>query len=195
MGEFLLIGGEPFYLNPSSTLYRQVVEKLKGKKHLLILGTAFGDDQAVINRIANSEFAKLFETTHLSLFNTHQGWRNDLVESDVILVPGGATRSMLAVWNEWKVPGMIYNAVKNGTTVIGISAGAICWFDQYVTDSDADGLTLETGLGFLRGAAIAHAETITSKNKDEIERLGVDILSNEVVKLGESELKIMRLQG
>lgn len=193
MGEFLLIGGEPFYLNQSSRLHKLIMDRLKGRRRLLLLGTAFGDDQFVVNRIMRSEFAMGFDVTHLNLFNTHKGWRKDLAESDIVLIPGGSTRSMLAVWNEWRVPGILYNSVKNGTTIIGVSAGAICWFDQYVTDSDAEGLTLEAGLGFLPGTAIAHAETMLANCMHELEGLGINPGNNDIVKIGESELRVMRL--
>ncbi|GAB4514316.1 MAG: Type 1 glutamine amidotransferase-like domain-containing protein [Anaerolineae bacterium] len=82
-------------------------------------------------------------------------WRQHLLDQDVIYVGGGNTRSMLALWREWGVDAVLKEAMENGTILAGISAGAICWFEQCVTDSVWP-LGVINGLGFLKGSACPH---------------------------------------
>ena len=48
---------------------------------------------------------------------------------------GGNTKSMLALWREWGVDRILRQAWEQGTVLSGVSAGAICWFEQGLTDS------------------------------------------------------------
>jgi peptidase E len=63
---------------------------------------------------------------------------------------------MLAVWREWGVPELLREAWETGVVLAGISAGAICWFEQGVTDSYADQLRAMDCLGFLPGSCCPH---------------------------------------
>jgi peptidase E len=74
----------------------------------------------------------------------------------VIYVGGGNTKSMLAVWRDWGIPELLREAWESGIVLTGASAGAICWFEQGVTDSFADGLRSLACLGFLPGSCCPH---------------------------------------
>jgi peptidase E len=82
--------------------------------------------------------------------------RGYLLSQDVIYVGGGNTKSMLAIWKDWGLPELLYEAWQNGVILAGVSAGAICWFEQGVTDSYADELMVLNCLGFLRGSCCPH---------------------------------------
>jgi peptidase E len=82
--------------------------------------------------------------------------RSYLLAQDVIYVGGGNTKSMLAVWREWGVPELLREAWESGIVLAGISAGAICWFEQGITDSFADQLRVIDCLGFLPGSCCPH---------------------------------------
>ena len=58
---------------------------------------------------------------------------------------------MLAVWREWKVDKLLHRAYEKGVVLSGVSAGAICWFTQGITDSWASNLNTIDCLGFLEG--------------------------------------------
>ncbi len=66
------------------------------------------------------------------------------------------SKSMLAVWREWLLPEILREAWESGIVLAGISAGAICWFEQGVTDSFADQLRVLDCLGFLPGSCCPH---------------------------------------
>ena len=73
----------------------------------------------------------------------------------MIYVGGGNTRSMLSLWREWGVDKVLRQALHNGTVLAGVSAGAICWFEQGVTDSVWP-LGVLPCLGFLKGSCCPH---------------------------------------
>src|SRR4051794_18628053 len=72
------------------------------------------------------------------------------LEHDVILVGGGNTANMLAVWRAHGFDKVLRDAWQSGVVLAGWSAGMICWFEAGVTDSFGPELTgMHDGLGFL----------------------------------------------
>ncbi len=93
----------------------------------------------------------------LSLFRPHTAdLASFLLEQDIIYVGGGNTKSMLALWREWGVDRILNQAWQKGTVLSGVSAGAICWFEQGLTDSIPGKLTPLDCLGFLSGSCSPH---------------------------------------
>ncbi|HEY8029874.1 MAG TPA: peptidase E [Gaiellaceae bacterium] len=77
--------------------------------------------------------------------------------SDVILVCGGNTANMLAVWRVHGFDRILREAWESGIVLAGWSAGMICWFEAGVTDSFGPQLDgMRDGLGFLPGSACPH---------------------------------------
>lgn len=77
--------------------------------------------------------------------------------SDVILVCGGNTANMLAVWRTHGFDRVLREAWEAGVVLAGWSAGMICWFEAGVTDSFGPQLEgMRDGLGFLAGSACPH---------------------------------------
>ncbi len=77
-------------------------------------------------------------------------------KADIIYVGGGNTKSMLAVWKEWKLDRLLKKVYNRGVVLSGVSAGAICWFDKGVTDSWASNLNLIDCMGILKGSCCPH---------------------------------------
>jgi dipeptidase E len=76
---------------------------------------------------------------------------------DVIVVGGGNTANMLAVWRVHGFDEVLREAWQDGVVLSGWSAGMICWFEAGVTDSFGSELAgMRDGLGFLRGSACPH---------------------------------------
>jgi dipeptidase E len=63
---------------------------------------------------------------------------------------------MIALWREWKLDLFLRAAWKAGRVLSGISTGAICWFEQGLTDSIPGKLTSLSCLGFLSGSCAPH---------------------------------------
>jgi dipeptidase E len=76
---------------------------------------------------------------------------------DVIVVGGGNTANMLAVWRMHGFDRILREAWEKGILLTGWSAGMICWFEAGVTDSFGPQLEgMRDGLGFLPGSACPH---------------------------------------
>lgn len=99
------------------------------------------------------------EPSYVSLFGRVQpAWKEHLLAQDIIFVGGGNTRSMLALWREWGVDTVLRQAYDKGILLAGVSAGAICWFEQGITDSVWP-LGVLPGLAFLPGSCCPHYDT------------------------------------
>jgi dipeptidase E len=76
---------------------------------------------------------------------------------DVIVVGGGNTANMLAVWRVHGFDRILREAWERGVLLTGWSAGMICWFEAGVTDSFGPQLEgMHDGLGFLPGSGCPH---------------------------------------
>ena len=83
--------------------------------------------------------------------------RELVLSQDVIVVGGGNTANMLAIWRVHGFDGLLREAWEQGTVLTGVSAGMICWFEAGVTDSFGPQLAgMPDGLGFLPGSACPH---------------------------------------
>ena len=64
---------------------------------------------------------------------------------------------MLDVWRKTGFLDMLLDAYNRGVIIAGLSAGAICWFEQMYTDSVEGSLyQIEQGLGILKGIMSPH---------------------------------------
>lgn len=83
--------------------------------------------------------------------------RDIVLAHDVVIVPGGNTANMLAIWRVHGFERVLREAWEQGVVLAGWSAGAICWFEAGVTDSFGPQLEgMRDGLGFLTGSACPH---------------------------------------
>ncbi len=64
---------------------------------------------------------------------------NELVEwADIIYEGGGDTESMINIWKDTGFDKVLYDAWNKGKVICGISAGAVCWFNECNSDSACD---------------------------------------------------------
>jgi dipeptidase E len=127
---------------------------------LCFLPTAGADrDQAIATFFET--FAGRTDPSVLRLFGVPRaGIREFLLEQDVILVAGGNTANMLAIWRLHGVDSALREAWEAGAVLAGWSAGGICWFEAAVTDSFGPRLApLHDGLGFLKGSFCPHYDS------------------------------------
>lgn len=145
-------------VEPENPALDQYVLKQTGtaQPKVCFLPTASGDaDRYVLNFYA--AFSRYdCRPTHLTLFGRTPDLRQLLLQQQVIYVGGGNTRSMLALWREWDMVEILHEAWDAGIILAGVSAGAICWFEQGITDSLAGKLSVLNCLGFLKGSCCPH---------------------------------------
>ena len=101
------------------------------------------------------------EPTHLALFErTVDDIAGTIATQDVVMVGGGNTANMLAIWRLHGVDRALRDAYAAGTILTGWSAGCLCWFEGGVTDSFTPELgPLRDGLGILSGSACPHFDS------------------------------------
>tara|TARA_B100001758_G_C18389366_1_gene601952 strand:+ start:1323 stop:2018 length:696 start_codon:yes stop_codon:yes gene_type:complete len=156
--QIVAIGGGGFGRNPGEGIIENyILNQSNAKKpNICFIPTATGDNEAYKNNYY-ATFTKLnCNPVHLDFFKRTPDLENLINEQDVIFVGGGNTKSMLAVWKDWGLDLILHEAYKNGVVMSGVSAGAICWFEQGITDSWAEDLVVMDCLGFIGGACCPH---------------------------------------
>jgi dipeptidase E len=161
-GQIIALGGGGFSMEPDNLALDRYILSLwrRSDRELRVcfIPTASGDSADYINRFYSS-FAKLPCTpTHLALSHPQKSDpMNAISESDIFYVGGGNTREMLAIWRQYGLDKAFKEAWQAGKILCGISAGAICWFEQGISDSVVEAeLHPLTCLGFLPGTACPH---------------------------------------
>tara|TARA_B110000971_G_C19915748_1_gene456733 strand:- start:362 stop:1060 length:699 start_codon:yes stop_codon:yes gene_type:complete len=159
MRQVIAIGGGGFGRTQASNLIEQYIldqVSTKSSPNICFIPTATGDlDPYVVNFY--SVFSKLdCEPSHISFFKRTIDLEEHIAKQDIIFVGGGNTKSMLAVWRDWNLDKILKIAYDKGTVMSGVSAGAICWFDQGLTDSWADELQIMPCMNFVAGNCAPH---------------------------------------
>ena len=156
--QLIALGGGGFSMEPENlALDRYVLAQARAETPAVaFIPTASGDADSYVLRFYAAFSTLGCHPTHLPLFRRTPDLRDYLLAQDVIYVDGGNTKSMLGVWREWGLPEVLREAWESGVVLAGISAGAICWFEQGLTDSFAGDLRVLSCLGFLAGSCCPH---------------------------------------
>jgi peptidase E len=156
--QIVAIGGGGFYRDGENlALEKYILQQSRaGRARVGFIPTASAEPDSYLVSFYTA-FLKLgCQPSHLSFFKRTPELRSYLLNQDVLYVGGGNTKSMLAVWREWGMPELLREAWDSGVVLAGVSAGAICWFEQGLTDSWADALRPLQCLGFLPGSCCPH---------------------------------------
>lgn len=156
--QIIAIGGAAFRAEPRNLAADRYILQQTGKTRpkVCFIPTASAEPADIIALFVDLYTRLGAEVTVLRFFTRTPDVRELLLAQDVIYVGGGNTKSMLAVWREWGLPEVLREAWQRGIVLAGVSAGAICWFEQGVTDSWADRLRPLECLGFLKDACCPH---------------------------------------
>lgn len=147
------------YTEEQQTALRRYVLDVAGKERprICFVPTAVGDQTENIVRFYES-YAGLGELAHLKFFPYPPADLRDFtLAQDVLVVSGGNTANLLAIWRVHGFDAIVREAWEAGVVLTGGSAGMICWYEACVTDSFGPQLEgLDDGLGFLAGSACPH---------------------------------------
>ena len=152
------IGGGGFGRSLGNLEIEKYIISLANKKvpKICFIPTASGDNDLYKLNFYRA-FSKLkCETSHIDFFSRTDELEEKVLSQDIIYVGGGNTKSMLAVWRDWNLDIILKEAYNNGIVMSGVSAGAICWFEQGITDSWSEDLKVMDCLGFMKGACCPH---------------------------------------
>lgn len=157
-GHIVAIGGGGFADRPANFAIDSCILALarRDRPRVGLIPTATGDDARYVSTFLAAYGGLECDAGFLPLFNKTPDLARWIMNQDVIFVGGGNTKSMLAVWKAWGLDRLLLEAMARGTVLAGQSAGAICWFEQCVTDSWAGPLRPLDGLGVLAGSCCPH---------------------------------------
>jgi peptidase E len=83
-------------------------------------------------------------------------FEEEILNFDAIIVGGGSTLNMIAIWKAQGIDTVLRKAYDKGIILAGGSAGSLCWFTEGYSDSRPKELTIVKGLGFLNYSYSAH---------------------------------------
>jgi len=96
--------------------------------------------------------------------STHdQSFEEILMSMDAIIVGGGNTLNMMALWKAQGIDIVLRKAYDKGIVIAGGSAGSLCWFNGGSTDSRPKALSIVEGLGFLDFSHCPHYHSEASR--------------------------------
>jgi dipeptidase E len=152
-------GGQQLY-HPALTRYVFGLTERSNPK-VLFLPTASGDDPAYLLTFYQQLAGVSCAASHLALFSRTVADVERLIRAqDVVMVGGGNTANMLAIWRLHGVEDALRKAYRDGTILTGWSAGCICWFEAGITDSFTPDLgPLRDGVKLLKGSACPHYDS------------------------------------
>ncbi|WP_413995856.1 Type 1 glutamine amidotransferase-like domain-containing protein [Maribacter sp. 2307ULW6-5] len=139
----------------------------KPRPNLGFLPTASGDDKGYIIRF--------YETCkHLDVMphvigvwvNSYEhptSFEDRISQMDAIVVGGGNTLNMLAIWEAHGIDSALKKAYENGVVMGGGSAGSLCWFNGGTTDSRPGALSIVKGLAFVNKSHCPHYNSEPSR--------------------------------
>ena len=156
--QIIAIGGGGFYRDAENLALEKYVTQQTGVEspRVAFVPTASGEPDHYLSSFY-AAFLKLgCRPSVLTFFKRTPELRSFLLDQDVIYVGGGNTKTLLAVWRDWGVAEILREAWESGVVLTGVSAGAICWFEQGLTDSFSDELRPIDCLGFLPGSCCPH---------------------------------------
>ncbi len=125
----------------------------KSNPKICFFPTAAADDERVIaywNKMCNDlPLTPSVLKTFINSSPEQRSFEEIILDSDAIIVGGGNTLNMIAIWKAQGIDTILRKAYDNGIILAGGSAGSLCWFTGGYTDSRPKELSLMECLGFL----------------------------------------------
>ena len=174
----IAIGGGGFGANPGQGIIEEYILKQTKKKNpkICFIPTATGDNEAYKVNFYSTFTNLNCCPSHLDFFKRTPDLNDLILNQDAIFVGGGNTKSMLAVWKEWGLDKILKKAYRDGIVMSGVSAGAICWFQNGITDSWASNLKIMPCLNFIKGTCCPHYDE-EPERRPTVKKL---LLSNKI---------------
>ena len=101
--------------------------------------------------------------TYISSYDTKRSFEDTVMGMDAILVGGGNTLNMMAVWKVQGIDLVLRKAYDSGVLMWGGSAGSLCWFQSGTSDSRPIKLSKVECLGWLKGSHCPHYDAEASR--------------------------------
>ncbi len=127
------------------------------------IGTASDDEPVKIERFKSCFAGRTSACIHLPMTLSSSNLSAALADVDLVYVGGGDTEQMVAQWRTQGWDLALVKAYQSGVVLAGTSAGAVCWFDQFLFNSRAGPMRPLAGLGLISMGACPHYSSETPR--------------------------------
>jgi peptidase E/ketosteroid isomerase-like protein len=160
-GQIIALGGGGFSEPGDNLLLDEYIllQTNKSKPRVLFLPTAGGDHEDYIAKFYNAYKKFNCKPTHLELSKKPDPIKKIeqlVLSQDMIFAGGGSPRFLMQIWRKSKMDKIIKKAWQKGIVLSGMSAGAICWFEDGFKNPKDDIWRRISCLGFLEGSFCPH---------------------------------------
>jgi len=145
--------------------FLQYMASLTGKPRprICLLPTAVADSPAFIDmwleRCNGLDIEPHVQKVFISSYDQKISFEDVLLSMDGIIVSGGNTLNMMAIWKAQGIDKILRKAWDKGIVLAGGSAGSLCWFQHGTTDSRPIEITTVDCLGFLEASHCPHYDS------------------------------------
>ena len=161
----LLIYGSGLHTVP----FLNYMAKATGKTNpnICFIPTASGDDEEYIQSFY-AVCEQLDVQPHvlrvwINSYDQKETFEEIIAQMDAIVVGGGNTLNMLAIWKVQGIDKALKKAYEKGVIMGGGSAGSLCWTNGGTTDSRPKELGIVEGMAFLDKSHCPHYNSETSR--------------------------------
>ncbi|SEK36427.1 Peptidase E [Maribacter orientalis] len=139
----------------------------KNKPNLCFIPTASGEDQDYINSFydvcSQINVVPHVMSVWINSYDQKESFNEIISKMDAIVVGGGNTLNMLAIWKAQGIDIALKKAYDDGVVMGGGSAGSLCWFNGGTTDSRPKELSIVGGMSFIDKSHCPHYNSETSR--------------------------------
>ncbi|MEO9893191.1 peptidase E [Aurantibacter sp.] len=137
------------------------------KPNICFIPTASGEDQNYIDSFYDI-CSQLNVVPHvlsvwINSYDQKETFEEIIQRMDAIVVGGGNTLNMLAIWKAQGIDTALKNAYENGVVMGGGSAGSLCWFNGGTTDSRPATLSIVEGMRVIDKSHCPHYNSEKSR--------------------------------
>ena len=209
-GYFYAIGGANYDKKESLTIDLDIIkESGKINPNLLFIPVALNDDENKINSFLTyyKELGAIVDV--LYSVNTYLDKKmiiDKIDKADIIYLSGGMTSRLVSFCKNYDLKDAFINAFNNGKIIVGVSAGAISFFEYGFGDKEAYTYNLESvnhkmtkGLGIFKGIFCPHYQNSGLLSfHDEVKKYDVDAFALEngaALKINKSGFIVVKNKG
>ena len=160
--QIITLGGGGFSDDPGNPMLDLYIlaQSGKPKPKICFLPTASNDADDYVEKFYNAYSKLPAVPAHLCLTKgiTHAGKLESFIFShDIIFAGGGSPRLEMKIWRKTGMDRILKKAWRRGIILSGMSAGAMCWFNDIFSDPKDDGNYKRiSGIGLLPGSLCPH---------------------------------------
>jgi peptidase E len=132
----------------------------KDNPKVCFMPSATGDNPAVIAAwykvCEDLPMRPFVQEVYVASYTSPKTFEENLLSMDAIVVGGGNTLNMMAIWHAQGIDTVLRKAYEKGIILSGGSAGSLCWFQGGTTDSRPKELSIVHCLGFIQTSHCPH---------------------------------------